>query len=306
LEVLKTTTNTNTNIYHPNTANEAMLLKFLRKLYSRADIPLVKLVWEKYYNTGKLPGQQRKGSFSWRDIVKLLAKYKGMVSVSVADGTSVLFWKDHWNDITPALAFPELFSFAKNENITFRLAVSSDDFTSNLNLPLSVEAHQQLLLLQDIISRREIFGGNDLWKYSWGTSHFSTAKAYRVLKVGPSAHPVYQWIWKSKCQMKHKVFFWLILKDRVSTRDLLRRREMNLDSYSSDMCILQRPETGVHLFLRCNFSKACWSSLGVSWHLLCLHEVGHSYFQANQREFGSPFLHGDHYLNAMEHLAYQE
>jgi hypothetical protein len=127
-----------------------------------------------------------------------------------------------------------------------------------------------------------------------------------VLKVGPSAHPVYQWIWKSKCQMKHKVFFWLILKDRVSTRDLLRRREMNLDSYSSDMCILQRPETGVHLFLRCNFSKACWSSLGVSWHLLCLHEVGHSYFQANQREFGSPFLHGDHYLNAMEHLAYQE
>ncbi|RCV21089.1 hypothetical protein SETIT_4G109500v2 [Setaria italica] len=39
---------------------------------------------------------------------------------------------------------------------------------------------------------------------------------------------------------------------------------MALKSYTYDMCILQRPETSAHLFLRCNFTKACWASIGIS------------------------------------------
>lgn len=36
--------------------NEALLLKFLHKFFSKADTPWVKLVWENYYNNDKLPG----------------------------------------------------------------------------------------------------------------------------------------------------------------------------------------------------------------------------------------------------------
>jgi hypothetical protein len=64
--------------------------------------------------------------------------------------------------------------------------------------------------------------------------------------------------------MKHKIFFWLLLKDRISTRDILQRKNMVLDSYTCDMCIFQRLETSAHLILRCNFAKACWASIGVS------------------------------------------
>jgi hypothetical protein len=39
---------------------------------------------------------------------------------------------------------------------------------------------------------------------------------------------------------------------------------MVLESYTCDMCILQRLETAAHLFLRCNFAKACWASIGIS------------------------------------------
>jgi hypothetical protein len=65
--------------------------------------------------------------------------------------------------------------------------------------------------------------------------------------------------------MNHKVFFWLVLKDRINTRDMLRRRGMELDSFVCEMCILQVPETSVHLLLRCNFAKACWASIGVQY-----------------------------------------
>lgn len=64
--------------------------------------------------------------------------------------------------------------------------------------------------------------------------------------------------------MKHKVFFWLLLRDRLSTRDPLRRRNMELETFTCDLCILQKLETVTHMFLRCNFAKACWASIGAA------------------------------------------
>jgi hypothetical protein len=77
-------------------------------------------------------------------------------------------------------------------------------------------------------------------------------------------HPIYRLLWKSKCQPKHRVFYWLWLKNRLNTKDMLRRRNMELDSYSCENCLWQREETLYHLFLRCNFAKACWSSIGIT------------------------------------------
>jgi hypothetical protein len=41
--------------------NEVLLMKNLHKFYSNADLPWVKLIWSKYYNNGKFPGQVLKG-----------------------------------------------------------------------------------------------------------------------------------------------------------------------------------------------------------------------------------------------------
>jgi hypothetical protein len=39
---------------------------------------------------------------------------------------------------------------------------------------------------------------------------------------------------------------------------------MDLDSYTCDLCSLQKLESVAHLFLRCNFAKACWQAIGAS------------------------------------------
>jgi hypothetical protein len=247
-----------------NTHNEAMLLKFLHKFYTKADIPWVRLVWENYYGNGKLPGQIKKGSFWWRDIVKLLDKYKSLASVLVAIGDTVLLWSDKWNGNIPAQLFPELLSFARNPVITLQAAINKPLFLSNFFLPLSAQAHVQQQQLSILISNRPAVGDLDLWSYSWGNAKFSTAKAYKALVGSRPTHPAFLWIWRSKCQMKHKVFFWLLLKDRLSTRDLLQRQHLELDSYTCDLCIRRKVETMAHLFFRCNFAKACWSSIGAS------------------------------------------
>jgi hypothetical protein len=39
---------------------------------------------------------------------------------------------------------------------------------------------------------------------------------------------------------------------------------MTLESYSCENCLWQMEETLYHLFLRCNFTKACWNSIGIT------------------------------------------
>jgi hypothetical protein len=69
--------------------NDPMLLKFLHKFFNRAGVPSVKLIWENYYANGRLPGQCKKESFWWRDLVKLLDKFKEITTEMVLLNTLV-------------------------------------------------------------------------------------------------------------------------------------------------------------------------------------------------------------------------
>lgn len=141
------------------TQNEAQLIKHLHKFFSREDIPWVSLVWEKYYSTGKLPGSSKKGSFWWRDILKLLSKFKGMARVEIGNGTSCFLWEDLLGNEILSQKFPELFSFAKNKQIIFAKGYAQAPLHNLFHLPLSQQAHNQLLLLQNMLEEIDISGG---------------------------------------------------------------------------------------------------------------------------------------------------
>jgi hypothetical protein len=80
-------------------------------------------------------------------------------------------------------------------------------------------------------------------------------KAYKHLIGSSQVHPAFGWIWSFSCQMKHKVFYWLLLQNRLNTRSMLRKRHMVLDSYACELCLRQVEELNMHLFLRCSFAK---------------------------------------------------
>jgi hypothetical protein len=50
-------------------------------------------------------------------------------------------------------------------------------------------------------------------------------------------------MWKSCVRGKQKFFFWLLLKDRLSTRNLLRRKHMSLPDYNCVLCTTNVEET---------------------------------------------------------------
>jgi hypothetical protein len=74
-----------------------MLLKNLDKFYTKVDVPSVHPIWEKYYSNDRLPNHNKKGSFWWRENLKLLASFKGPAKVSVGKGDTCYLWHDLWD-----------------------------------------------------------------------------------------------------------------------------------------------------------------------------------------------------------------
>ena len=91
------------------------LQKNLHKYFNKEDIPWVHIVWEKNYSNGKLSGHTKKGSFLWRDILKLLDSSKGMTLVNIHNGESCLLWLDLCLGRVPSQAYNEIFSFLQKK-----------------------------------------------------------------------------------------------------------------------------------------------------------------------------------------------
>jgi hypothetical protein len=143
-------------------------------------------VWTKYYSRARLPiaGVTFRGSFWWRDILKLIDQFKGMAMVSVKDGKSCFLWHDLWGGTVYSQTFPELFSFAKNQNISVHLAATETPLHVQFHLPLPPEAYAQYLQLNDIVQSIQFQQDTDVWTYIWGSPFFSSRKAYKQL-IGP-------------------------------------------------------------------------------------------------------------------------
>jgi hypothetical protein len=128
--------------------NDVLLMKNLHKFYMKEDLPWVQLLWTRYYSNGKLPGANKKGSFWWKNVQKLLTQYKGIAQAQLGLGDTILFWQDMWNGKILKLSYRELFSFAINAEVTVKSVLQAEAFEDNFHLPLSVEAYDQFCELE--------------------------------------------------------------------------------------------------------------------------------------------------------------
>ena len=66
--------------------------------------------------------------------------------------------------------------------------------------------------------------------------------------------------------MKIKVFGWLLLQDRLNTRDMLRRRHYDIgDDFTCLLCGQNTEETLEHMTFTCQLSERYWAKLRIDW-----------------------------------------
>ena len=67
-------------------------------------------------------------------------------------------------------------------------------------------------------------------------------------------------------QKQIKVFGWLLLQDRLNTRNMRKRRHYNNGEVVDCRLCGQNVEERVdHMIFTCDFSRTCWTKLGIHW-----------------------------------------
>jgi hypothetical protein len=137
---------------------------------------------------------------------------------------------------------------------------SCEHLSHFFNLPLSEVDFQQFQNLE-LLSDIQLEDANDIW----GT----TIPTQQQKLMGPWWDSISTTFPSNGCgnplASPSTVSFWLLLKDRSSKRNILRRKSKFLESYS---CVLYQndvEETRDHLFLNCPFAIACWGLLCVDF-----------------------------------------
>lgn len=265
--------------------NDALLLKHLHKFYNKVEVPWVQLIWNKYYTNKVAHASREVGSFWWKDIQPLSTIFRGIARCTLGDGSSVLFWDDLWFEDVIAQRFPRLTSFASDRRISVKDAMRAESLDDLLLLPLSQEAFEELQQLNVLLQSQSYEDDSkDIWIYQWGNGTYSSRRLYKRAFQNVATHPIFSWIWKSRCTPCVKFFAWLTLVDRLNTKTMLQRR--NLFSEENAHCVMCTEgidEDIDHLFFRYSFSRRCWQRIGIHWNedLSILPRIVHARSQQN-------------------------
>jgi hypothetical protein len=125
---------------------------------------------------GRLPGHRRIGSFLWKSLLNLLHNFKGLTFPTIGNGRTMLFWEDLWNRGIPTQQYPELFSFACNTKLSIEEVKQQEHLFQIFQLPLSKQAYEQYLELNEAWDQITINNSKDRWRYIWGSNIYSTKK----------------------------------------------------------------------------------------------------------------------------------
>jgi hypothetical protein len=183
-------------------------------------------VWSLYSPDTAPHAQSVRGSFWWQDIFKLSNIYRSITVAKPITGDTILFWKDSWHtDTLLCEQFHRLFSFALDEDASVTNLVHID-LADLFALPLSVQAYEDYTNIQDFLPTLVADpSATDLRNFSWGNGTYTSVKFYNFMFEGPPNQPVMIHLWKSKC----RVFAWLLIMDRLNTKDLMSRKHWHIE-----------------------------------------------------------------------------
>lgn len=161
--------------------NDALLLKLLDKFYRKEKVQWVGLVWEKYDTDGVPHLARVKGSFWWKDILRLHVLYRGVAICIPNRGDTVNFWDDLIDGKNHSERFPNLFGFAKDPKISFWTMRNAVPLLDCFRIPMTREAYNEYLELQHDFSLLLPSHPDslDVWVFIWGQQRYSSSRYHQ-------------------------------------------------------------------------------------------------------------------------------
>lgn len=181
------------------------------------------------------------------------------------------------------------FSYPRQEDISFRnFNLSSSNIEQLFHIPIPEQAISQWHELTNHIALANPSEEADQWNYIWSPNIYQPKRLYDLFFAHIQPDIPLTLVWKSKYTMKIKVFLWLLLMDRLNTKELLQRKRFNTQRGTiCNICNSATTEDYTHLFFSCHFAQQCWNHLGITWNL---NMEFMSMIMTAQRQFPHPFF----------------
>ena len=158
------------------------------------------LVWNGYYHNKVPHASAVVGSLWWKDIIRLSVLCRGVAKCSIGDGSSGTFWEDFWTETLLSTKYPRLYYFVLNPIASVREIVMAPDLASIFQLPLSLDAHVELLDLQAFVQEVDFDPDEkDIWTFMWGNQTYSSRRYYKMVFHNLHSSLIFAKLWKSKC-----------------------------------------------------------------------------------------------------------
>jgi zinc-binding in reverse transcriptase len=127
----------------------------------------------------------------------------------------------------------------------------------SFNRNLTVTLNTQLLELYNKLAQVQLGTEEDSITWRWSNSGvFTTNSYYYWLEFGGIKSPQFQITWSAYISLKIKIFLWLVQKNKILTKENLRKRGWQGDT----KCIFYNElETTEHLFVHCSISVCLWN-----------------------------------------------
>ena len=123
------------------------------------------------------------------------------------------------------------------------------------------EIELAVAFLQDIERTTIRSDSQDQWIWVAEPSGcYSARSAYRVIREGIPTEGQdggFKELWKLKVPPKVAMFVWRLIKDRLPTRDNLKKKRVELQDYLCPFCRLE-DESASHLFFHCRKIIPLW------------------------------------------------
>ena len=119
---------------------------------------------------------------------------------------------------------PQAFFYCLHKNSSVMDVLQTDELQSMFSLPLSELSYREFNHLSGIMTEFSLdASSNDCWQWKHGKKAGFTAKKYYDLVHEPiPTNPLLCWVWKSCCSLTIKMFAWLVIMDRVNTKDMIQ------------------------------------------------------------------------------------
>jgi hypothetical protein len=187
-------------------------------------------------------------------------------SVHIGNGRSTPFWEVRWlHGAAPKDLASSLYRLARFKHRSVFTELSNSNWISSLVDITTTTEMEDFTLLFMVISLVSLTDQLDTITWRWtGDGKFTVASAYKCQFHGTYTTLPATKIWKCFVEPKVRFFLWLVLHDRLTADNMLKKNWPCNQTCSLCFCM---DETTTHLLMKCKFLEAAWNMIAGKFNL---------------------------------------